>query len=648
MSQPQIKTDIEARVKDTGDTMTGSLIIQNSDSDTSAAIFSQNNMGILQAYKNNNWEQRRTLVINTKELAPTLNNALVLGVLDDGTWKEYNILHTGNKKLLQYLTYGTDREYINEEADLNNYLTIGSYKCSANAIAKTLKNCPTEMAFILDIVAATGTEESISPSRWSYITQRLYTCMYNKIYVRSINSDPNTNTIKYGEWEEIIKSNSTLFLSKENYSDPVFNFSKTIGSQTQNEYDFNSFSPGIIKYVWGGYIKNSPWTAGTNHYGTMLSLGNTTDYTLQLLLDNLDDTFYFRRSTHGTWGNWNIILDNTNFQNYALPIQGGTMNGILYTDGIRMKTTTITVNGDLNTYYPVCIKTTMPNTEGITIYVSKALGTTSPAWSGNHSNGTSSCLAGYYLRNNGWDGNGVFCYNISPPYQGYAKIIGHAELKEMAAAHLVLWLRGGGAEYTICGSIPINVNVYLNETNLGTTAHPNTVAPMTTTGNLGWYNKETPVLSTRGGTVNGTITATAVYGAVWNDYAEYRNAELIEPGRVVIEHESREMKLSTERLQPGAEVISDTFGFAIGETEECKTPIATSGRVLAYPNEDRNSYPLGAAVCSGPNGTVSLMTREEIREYPERIIGTVSEIPNYETWGTGEVKVNGRIWIRIK
>ena len=42
------------------------------------------------------------------------------------------------------------------------------------------------------------------------------------------------------------------------------------------------------------------------------------------------------------------------------------------------------------------------------------------------------------------------------------------------------------------------------------------------------------------------------------------------------------------------------------------------------------------------------MTREEIKEYPERIIGTVSEIPNYEEWGTGKVKVNGRIWIRIR
>lgn len=148
--------------------------------------------------------------------------------------------------------------------------------------------------------------------------------------------------------------------------------------------------------------------------------------------------------------------------------------------------------------------------------------------------------------------------------------------------------------------------------------------------------------------IKGWVEGDLVTGAVWNDYAEYRKAESIEPGRVVIESADGEMKLSTERLQPGAEIISDTFGFAIGETDEYKTPIAATGRVLAYPNEDRYSYPLGCAVCSGPNGTVSQMTREEIREYPERIIGTVSEIPEYKNWGTGNVEVDGRIWIRIK
>jgi hypothetical protein len=42
------------------------------------------------------------------------------------------------------------------------------------------------------------------------------------------------------------------------------------------------------------------------------------------------------------------------------------------------------------------------------------------------------------------------------------------------------------------------------------------------------------------------------------------------------------------------------------------------------------------------------MTRREIIMYPERIIGTVSEIPEYERWGEGNVLVDGRIWISIK
>lgn len=137
-------------------------------------------------------------------------------------------------------------------------------------------------------------------------------------------------------------------------------------------------------------------------------------------------------------------------------------------------------------------------------------------------------------------------------------------------------------------------------------------------------------------------------GAAWNDYAEYRESDCQESGRVICENGDDTLSLATERLQPGAEIISDTFGFAIGKTNKAQTPIAISGRVLAYTYEDRNSYKPGDAVCAAPGGTVSKMTREEIREYPERIIGTVSAIPKYETWGTGNVLINGRIWIKIK
>lgn len=139
-----------------------------------------------------------------------------------------------------------------------------------------------------------------------------------------------------------------------------------------------------------------------------------------------------------------------------------------------------------------------------------------------------------------------------------------------------------------------------------------------------------------------------VYGAVWNDYAEYRSTPKVKPGQCVIETGKGDLIKSSKRLQPGANIVSDTFGFAIGETEQTKTPLAVSGRVLAYPYEDRDSYQAGDPVCSGPNGTISKMTREEVREYPDRIIGTVSEIPDYEVWGTGNVKVNNRIWIKVK
>jgi len=54
------------------------------------------------------------------------------------------------------------------------------------------------------------------------------------------------------------------------------------------------------------------------------------------------------------------------------------------------------------------------------------------------------------------------------------------------------------------------------------------------------------------------------------------------------------------------------------------------------------------AVCSAPNGTVDIMSRDEIITYPDCIIGYVSEIPDYEEWGSGNIKVDGRIWIKIK
>lgn len=141
--------------------------------------------------------------------------------------------------------------------------------------------------------------------------------------------------------------------------------------------------------------------------------------------------------------------------------------------------------------------------------------------------------------------------------------------------------------------------------------------------------------------------SSVLYGAAWNDYAEYREA-CANPGDCVIEVGDGTLRPSSRRLEAGASIVSDTYGFAIGRTLICDCPIAVSGRVLAKTYRNRNEYSAGDAVCAAPGGTIDIMTRDEIRDYPDRIVGIVSEIPNYETWGQNPVQVNGRIWIKVK
>lgn len=211
-----------------------------------------------------------------------------------------------------------------------------------------------------------------------------------------------------------------------------------------------------------------------------------------------------------------------------------------------------------------------------------------------------------------------------------------------------------GVIQTNGGSSPIYHEVYNNYGDLYLYQHNSNNAGLyrnnywngsAKTASSGW------LITTR---TDGQVTSSfKIYGAVWNDYAEYRATEPTEPGRVVTETYDK-LIITKERLMPGCRIVSDTFGFAIGQTELYNTPIAVSGRVLVYPYRSREEYPLGAAVCSAPNGTVDIMTHDEIMMYPERIVGTVSEIPTYEIWQAGSkespnpIQVNGRIWIYVR
>jgi len=151
-----------------------------------------------------------------------------------------------------------------------------------------------------------------------------------------------------------------------------------------------------------------------------------------------------------------------------------------------------------------------------------------------------------------------------------------------------------------------------------------------------WYN------------ANVEVTDTGVLkGAAWNDFAEYRDVynEYLEPGTVVCECGNGVMERSVKRLQPGAAVISDTYGMIIGQDNEHSQPVAVAGRVLVNAPLDEE-FKAGDPVCAGEFGMISKMNRLEVILFPDRILGYVSEIPDYDEWNG--IKVGYRIWIKVK
>ena len=163
------------------------------------------------------------------------------------------------------------------------------------------------------------------------------------------------------------------------------------------------------------------------------------------------------------------------------------------------------------------------------------------------------------------------------------------------------------------------------------------------------------IVSTNDGvtcTCDMNFIAPSVEGAVFNDYAEYRALkdpiESYEPGYCMTCNRDGKLFRTSSRMQHCEGITSDTFGFSIGRTDEATVPLAVAGRVLVYTSEDPSTYYTGQAVCASKGGRVSKMTDSEIAQNPDRIVGIVSEIPTYETWGTNNIKVNGRIWITVK
>jgi hypothetical protein len=147
-------------------------------------------------------------------------------------------------------------------------------------------------------------------------------------------------------------------------------------------------------------------------------------------------------------------------------------------------------------------------------------------------------------------------------------------------------------------------------------------------------------------TVDGNLTATKVYNAVYNDIADYFEMDYeieIEYGKVYIYDNG--VRQSREYCEMGIlGIATDTYGFGVGNKENTpQIPISVAGYVLAYVDGE---YLSGTPLTCTSDGMITKMKREDVIKYPERIVGTYIKKEYYLQWN--DIVVNGRHWIKIK
>ena len=147
----------------------------------------------------------------------------------------------------------------------------------------------------------------------------------------------------------------------------------------------------------------------------------------------------------------------------------------------------------------------------------------------------------------------------------------------------------------------------------------------------------------------GSITATKVWNAVWNDIADFQLllGEL-DYGKCYVDTADG-AKICSERCQMGViGIASDTFGYGVGTREDQRqVPIGVCGWVLAYLDKE---YTCGTPLTNDENGNLTEMTLEEKRDYPERIVALYKK-PEYDkSFGPedNKIEVKGRHWVKIK
>ena len=88
----------------------------------------------------------------------------------------------------------------NQNLNTVNFIKVGKYYCTANAIVQTLTNCPTTEAFMMEVFSPLSTTyDNETTSQWVYRLRRI-TTLNGRIYTQLVCSGLTAGTFTYDTW----------------------------------------------------------------------------------------------------------------------------------------------------------------------------------------------------------------------------------------------------------------------------------------------------------------------------------------------------------------------------------------------------------------------------------------------------------------
>lgn len=194
--------------------------------------------------------------------------------ISNGTWSGIHELIEENDlyKKCATLSGGTA---IPANADLDSYKTLGNYCCDTSAVAATLQNCPTNIAFKMVVDYATG---------YGYTRQILIPYKSNAIYMRSADDNGNypSKWERFITYSDMISSftveNPTGTYSEASLKSQIHQRMITLANEAREQVGYNRSLHIPWSCTWVGYTNISgevtffPSDAGNNIYNYMTTL----------------------------------------------------------------------------------------------------------------------------------------------------------------------------------------------------------------------------------------------------------------------------------------------------------------------------------------------------------------------------------------